>query len=205
MVWILLLLMGCSDAYEREAQAKKIAELEAQVATLEAQAQRARIRERTERAGRREAEKQAQALETTFELLPTEERAEAEALRMVNSLRRAEKAYHAEWDSFTSAPRFPSFIPGRIPQEFSLRTAPEPWRHLDWTPEAEVLCQYEAEAEMAPETARRRKSRTRSSDVLLSDAFVARARCDADGDGIPAVYEATRQLRGHKVSAEHTR
>ncbi len=126
--------------------------------------------------------------DTAPELMAPKPRSRREAIQNLHGLRTAEKAYHAEWDMFTSAPWFPTSLRGADAQEFTEDTAPEAWSYLGWTPEGDVLCQYEASAD--------------NSNGAAQDAFVVRARCDVDEDGESAVFEANRRRGPQQVTED---
>ncbi len=102
----------------------------------------------------------------------------AEAPSMVDGLRTAEKAYHAEFDAFFAAPLCPADIPGmnQRPWQGDCTAA---FDAIGWQPGSDPRCSYAVEAD--------------SSSARAEDHdFTVRAYCDIDGDGVQAVYEATR-------------
>lgn len=117
-------------------------------------------------------------------LRATKRKAGQFALSALDGLRVAEKAYHAEWDSFTGAPATPAAVPkGEVPFEGPGSSA---FSMLGWTVEGPTSCQFGVEL---------RPSRHR-----WKEDFLATATCDFDGDGETATYTASRQNRASRLS-----
>jgi len=107
----------------------------------------------------------------------------AEAPTNLDGIRTAEKAYHAEWDTFTSAGPSPATTPGRNQVAF---TPTGQWSLLGWTADGKVRCKYEVTN--IPGTSSQ------------SDNFFGRATCDVDGDGREAIYECNRAERSKMMT-----
>jgi hypothetical protein len=104
----------------------------------------------------------------------------------VDGIRTAEKAYHAEWDSFTSAPWTPPTLSGKN-QPFS-GGGKWAFENLGWVADGPTPCRFKVEARQG-----------RSSQT---DDFLITAECDADGDGIPSRYQANRAQKAWMVTAD---
>jgi hypothetical protein len=104
----------------------------------------------------------------------------SEAPSMVDAIRTAEKAYHAEWDAFTTVSACP-------PSSVKLGPHPNAWREgwpcyremsmLGWAPDGAPYCRYSAQAI---------ETKDGFGDVKIT------GECDIDGDGVLSIYEATR-------------
>lgn len=104
----------------------------------------------------------------------------AAAMSNVNSIRTAEKAYHAEWDAFTSAPTCPSDVPGADPRPWT-GSCSSPYENLGWAADGDVRCSYRVQAKPGKSS--------------VADDFEIWAECDLDGDGEPSVIRADRAQR----------
>ena len=115
--------------------------------------------------------------------------ARSEAPSNADGIRTAEKAYHAEWDTFTAVSPCP-------PPEVKIGPDPQHWRpewpcvqqfeNLGWIPDGKARCRYAVQ----------------TSGVYPQDDFLIRAECDVDGDGVLTVYEATRAQRATMKTAD---
>ena len=101
----------------------------------------------------------------------------SEQTENLNAIRTTERAYHAEWDVFTSAPWTPQAVDRGNRVQFKGGGFDE-FEFLGWVPRAPVLCRY--------------RSIARNSHSAIADDFDAEMECDLDGDGINAVYHANR-------------
>jgi hypothetical protein len=114
----------------------------------------------------------------------------AEMPMNVDAIRTAEKAYHAEWDAFTTVQTCP-------PEWVGLGTAQIGWdyswdcysgfENLGWTPDGMTRCRYGVVALNDPTSA-------------ANDDFEITAECDIDGDGLHSVYMANRASKAWMVS-----
>ena len=105
----------------------------------------------------------------------------AESPANVDSIRTAEKAYHAEWDVFTTVdPCPPSWVSiGRDPIYWeSSWDCYSQFEHLGWIPDGLVRCRYGVLA--------------RNTGSADSADFSVTSECDLDGDGQPSIYSANR-------------
>ena len=129
----------------------------------------------------------AEAWMACVDSTPSEaERVETEASARLSGIRTAERAYQAEWDTYTACPPTPPEIPGveRVPFEGGgLRN----FENLGWVPDGPVQCRYSVET---------------SDDGF---EFEARVECDQDGDGEISVWKATAHTRPERVTAEGVR
>ena len=112
---------------------------------------------------------------------PEAERFESEVSARLSGIRTAEKAYHAEWDTYTACAPTPPEIPGteKVPFEGGGR---DNFLNVGWLPDGRVRCRYSVET---------------SDDGF---EFEARAECDPDGDGQISVWRATAHERPEKVT-----
>ena len=102
----------------------------------------------------------------------------SEAPTNLDSIRITEQAYHRIWDEYYTVGPCPPGPPGRAQVPFEGECA-ELFREAGWSPsEGMVRCQYTALA-------------IPGSPQAPAD-FQLTARCDLDGDGVEAVYEADR-------------
>jgi type IV pilus assembly protein PilA len=112
----------------------------------------------------------------------------AELPSNLDGIRTAEKAYHAEWDGFTSAAATPAATPsGRTQVAFSAGGY-DSFDKLGWVADGKVRGAYLTVA---------------SSGSFASDAFTATATSDVDGDNTPAVYTCNRADKSTMVSANN--
>lgn len=109
----------------------------------------------------------------------------SEAITNLDGIRTAEKAYHHEWDAFTSAGLTPEHLPGREPTDFS-GGGYTAFQNLGWVADGLIRCQYEVTAQ--------------PSDA--GDDFLAIARCDIDGDGVEAVFQANRAEKAKMITPD---
>ncbi len=110
----------------------------------------------------------------------------AELPANLDGIRTAEKAYHAEWDSFTAVAAHPASIPGRTPTAFA---DPTDFQMLGWVADGNVRGQYQASV-----------SGSASSTSFANDDFTATAISDVDGDTVNAHYSCTRANKYSMVS-----
>jgi len=106
----------------------------------------------------------------------------------VDGIRTAEKAYHAEWDTFTSAADCPATAPTRAQVEFTAGgfTA---FENLGWVADGKVRGQYNTTAANA----------TASGD----DDFTSIGIADVDGDGDNSQYNSNRAEKASMVTSNN--
>ena len=110
----------------------------------------------------------------------------AEAPINLDAIRTAEIAYYGEFQEYFSVEPCPSSAPGRQQIPFEGECA-DSFRSFGWSPEGLMTrCQYSAQAIPGGE-----------GDFKLI------ARCDGDGDGVEAVYEASRDSRATMVTSNN--
>jgi type IV pilus assembly protein PilA len=112
----------------------------------------------------------------------------AELPTNLDGVRTAEKAYYAEWDSFTTAAATPDTLPGRTPADF-VGGGLQAFQNLGWTADGKVRGQYSVEA--APAAA------------AADDGFDATAESDVDGDGTSAQYTCNRAEKSTMVTSNN--
>ena len=110
----------------------------------------------------------------------------AEGPNYLNGIRTAELAYHAQHGEFKSAGSCPMGAPGRQPVAWE-GDCTDPFSTLGWASDGPVRCQYTAVA--IP-------GENEKADFKLT------ARCDADGDGVESVFEASRSSPAKRVTPE---
>ena len=104
----------------------------------------------------------------------------------LDAIRTAEKAYHAEWDNFTSCSSSPSAVPGRTAVAFG---NPTDWQLLGWVADGKVRGQYVA---------------TNSpGSSFQTDDFTADAFADVDGDSTDSQYTTDRGEKAFMVSSNN--
>jgi type II secretory pathway pseudopilin PulG len=112
----------------------------------------------------------------------------AEAPTYVDSIRTAEKAYHAEWDGFTTVAACPPFVPGPLGVDWdSTWPCYQGFSNLGWLPDGLALCQYQVVANNDPNSS-------------AMDDFLVTSSCDIDGDGSYSTYEANRATKATMTS-----
>ncbi len=106
----------------------------------------------------------------------------------VDAIRTAEKAYHAEWDAFTTAAATPTSVPGRSQTDFTAGgyTA---FENLGWVADGKVRGQYSTTANAA----------SASGD----DDFTTIGIADVDGDGANSQYNANRAEKATMVTSNN--
>ncbi len=97
----------------------------------------------------------------------------------LDAIRTAEKAYHAEWDVFTSAGRHPRPVPTK--DAVAWAEGNPAFYALGWTPPGEVRGVYWVEA--------------------TEDAFKGYCVLDVDGDGVESRYEVNRAEKASMVTS----
>ena len=109
----------------------------------------------------------------------------AEAAVIVDAIRMAELSYLAEFGEALSAGPCPPVLPGPVQAPFEGECAAS-FARLGWAPDGLVRCQYTVvvEAGGGPE-----------GDYLVT------GRCDADGDGVEVIYEASRDRAATRITS----
>ncbi len=114
----------------------------------------------------------------------------AEAPANVDAIRTAEKAYHAEWDAFTSVETCPPYVPGRDAIAWDPNwDCYDQFAELGWLPDGMTRCQYTVEAY--------NDGGARDHDFLIY------AVCDVDGSGGWAQYQANRASKALMTSSHN--
>mgnify|MGYP002636207268 CR=1 FL=1 len=102
----------------------------------------------------------------------------------LDGIRTAEKAYHAEWDSFTAAPATPAAIPGRTPVTFTAGGYTQ-FDLLGWVADGKVRGQYVV---------------TATAGNFQTDNFISTATADIDGDSTNSSYTCNRAEKASMTS-----
>jgi len=112
----------------------------------------------------------------------------AELPSNLDGVRTAEKAYHAEWDAFTTAVATPAAAPGRTQINFTTGGLTA-FQNLGWVADGKVRGQYSVTA--APGASSQ------------TDDFTATAQADVDGDAALSHYECNRAEKASMLSANN--
>ena len=95
----------------------------------------------------------------------------------LDAIRTAEKAYHAEWDTYTDCDATPDAVPGRTQTDFTSGGLGH-FQNLGWTADGLVRGQYVVEG-------------ASTGSNISGDTFNAHAYSDIDNDTSDAHYLAT--------------
>jgi len=106
----------------------------------------------------------------------------------VDAIRTAEKAYHAEWDSFTSASDTPATLGGRQQVDFT-GGGYMSFENLGWTADGKVRGQYNTTASNA--------------SAAANDDFTTIGIADVDGDGANSQYNCNRAEKAVMVTSNN--
>jgi type IV pilus assembly protein PilA len=106
----------------------------------------------------------------------------------LDAIRTAEKAYHAEWDGFTSASNTPSAAVGRSQVDFT-GGGYLSFENLGWTADGKVRGQYNTIQSNASSAA--------------TDDFTSIGLSDVDGDGANAQYNCNRAEKSNMVTSNN--
>ena len=112
----------------------------------------------------------------------------AELPTNVDAIRTAEKAYHAEWDAFTSAAATPSTAPNRQQVEFTGGGFTS-FENLGWTADGKVRGQY--------------VTTLSNATAAADDDFTTVGISDVDGDGGNAQYNCNRAEKATMVTSNN--
>jgi len=112
----------------------------------------------------------------------------AELPSNLDGIRTAQKAYHAEWDSFSSASATPSSVPGRNQVNFTAGGFTS-FQNLGWVADGKVRGQYATTLSAAAASA--------------ADDFTATATSNVDGDGNNAQYNCNRAEKAVMVTSNN--
>jgi type IV pilus assembly protein PilA len=112
----------------------------------------------------------------------------AEIPSNLDGLRTAEKAYHAEWDAFTTAAATPSAAPGRGQINFS-GSGLAAFENLGWVADGKVRGQYSVVATPGVSS--------------QTDDFTATGFADVDGDSALSQYECNRAEKASMLSSNN--
>ena len=105
-----------------------------------------------------------------------------EAQTQLDSIRTAEKAYEAAFDSYYTCPQTPSPVPSSDGAQWAGGGKAD-FDQLGWEPADDlVYCSFDVQTR--------------------GDSFTATARCDMDGDGEQAIIEATESLAPRLMTAD---
>ncbi len=112
----------------------------------------------------------------------------AELPTNLDGVRTAEKAYHAEWDAFTTAAATPAASPTRAQVNFSAGGLTA-FQNLGWVADGKVRGQYNVVA--APGAS------------FQTDDFTATSLGDVDGDSVNSRYECNRAEKASMLSSNN--
>jgi prepilin-type N-terminal cleavage/methylation domain-containing protein len=99
----------------------------------------------------------------------------------IDAVRTAEKAYHAEWDVYTTCPATPATAPGRQPTEFGAGGLTQ-FQNLGWVADGRVRGTYSVD-------------NCASGAAIDGDNFQAHGEADIDGDNTASHYRATATVK----------
>ncbi len=103
----------------------------------------------------------------------------SECAANVMAIKTTEMAYDAEYNTFLTVSPHPRGLPGREPRPWG--NGNTDFQKLGWHPDGSVRGTYSVATTVA------------SSTVAGGD-FTVKGRCDVDGDGVFAVYTATKSI-----------
>ncbi len=106
----------------------------------------------------------------------------------LDAIRTAEKAYHAEWDSYTSAPETPNTPSGRQPTNFAGGGLGN-FENLGWVADGRVRGSYEVS--------------NVTSGNIGEDNFEGIAEGDIDGDGSNSHYRCDATVKPEMITANN--
>ena len=106
----------------------------------------------------------------------------------LDAIRTAEKAYHAEWDAFTSASSTPSTLPGRSQVDFT-GGGYLSFENLGWVADGKVRGLYNTTQSNASSAA--------------ADDFTSIGVADVDGDGVNSQYNCNRAEKSNMVTSNN--
>jgi type IV pilus assembly protein PilA len=112
----------------------------------------------------------------------------AELPSNLDGIRTAEKAYHAEWDQFTTAAQTPSGTPGRDQVNFAAGGLTA-FQNLGWTADGKVRGRYSTTAVVGTNSA--------------ADDFNATAISDVDGDNANSQYNCNRAEKATMITSNN--
>ena len=112
----------------------------------------------------------------------------AELPSNLDGIRTAEKAYHAEWDAFTTAADTPATQPSRAQVTFT-GGGFAAFDNLGWKADGNVRGQYDVTAVNAAS--------------FQGDDFTATATSDVDGDSATAQYNCNRAEKSTMVTSNN--
>ena len=105
----------------------------------------------------------------------------------LDGIRTAEKAYFAEWDSFTTAALTPAAQPTRSAVDFT-GGGLSAFQQLGWTADGKVRGQYSTTA-------------VDGGVVAANHNFTADATSDVDGNGTTAKYTCNKDVKSNMTTA----
>ena len=103
----------------------------------------------------------------------------------LESIRTAELVYYEKYGEFRSVGECPLELPGRQRSSWEGECA-DRFQALGWAPDSSVRCQYMVQVI------------SRQNEV---DDFKLTAQCDLDGDGIPSIFEASRNSPYKRITS----
>ena len=112
----------------------------------------------------------------------------AELPSNLDGIRTAQKAYHAEWDSFTTCADTPGTVQRAQVDFLAAGATGDPFQLLGWVADGKVRGSYAT-------------TNTASGGSAADDDFTAVGRSDVDGDGVEASYACNRAEKSSMVSA----
>ncbi len=99
----------------------------------------------------------------------------------IDAIRTSEKAYHAEWDVYTTCAATPTSAPGRQPTEFAGGGLTQ-FQNLGWVADGRVRGSYSVD-------------NAASGAAIDGDNFQSHGEADIDGDSTASHYRATATVK----------
>ncbi len=105
----------------------------------------------------------------------------------LDAIRTAEKAYHAEWDTYTLAAATPGTAATRQPTDFATGGGYTNFANLGWTADGLVRGQYQVD-------------NVATAAAVTGDTFQAHAYSDIDGDTTKSHYLADQSNKADMLT-----
>jgi len=98
----------------------------------------------------------------------------------LTGIRTAQEAYNAEFDQYVSIPQNPESLSGNSPVDWPQSAG---FEQIGWNPDGKVRGAY--------------------SVTTTRMDFKITGKIDCDGDGVPAIYTATKSIKAQRSTAEN--
>jgi len=111
----------------------------------------------------------------------------------LNGARTAQLAFNAEWDKFEMVPACPTGPLSRNQRSFD-DNCKKAWDYIGWRPGRPVACTY-----WVHDVDNSGDPISNAKQIRSDNNFTLLAGCDIDGDGVPTIYQATREHKAQLV------